>query len=52
VSGGPSPAAPPLWADVSTESTFGALSGSSAGKVAKKLRDDVEKLSSKKQTPD
>jgi hypothetical protein len=46
--GEPSPAAQPLWADVSTESTFGALTGSSAGKVAKKLRDDVEKLSSKK----
>jgi hypothetical protein len=48
VSGGPSPAAQPLWADVSTESTFGALAASSAGRVAKKRRDDVEKLSSKK----
>ena len=46
--GEPSPTAQPLWADVSTESTLGALSGSSAGKVAKKLRDDVEKLSSNK----
>lgn len=46
--GEPSPAGQPLWADVSTESTFGVLSGSSAGKVAKKLREDVEKLTNKK----
>jgi hypothetical protein len=46
--GEPSPAAEPLWADVSTESTFGVLSGSSAGKVANKLREDVEKLINKK----
>ena len=46
--GEPSPAAQPLWADISTESTLGVLSGSSAGKVARKLREDVEKLSNKK----
>ena len=46
--GEPSPVAQPLWADVSTESTFGVLSGSSAGKVAKKLREDIEKLIGKK----
>jgi len=43
--GEPEGIAQPLWVDISTESTFGALTGSSAGKVAKKFRADVEKLS-------
>jgi len=38
----------PLWAGISTESTFGALTGSSAGKVTSQLRDDIEKLNKKK----
>jgi len=46
--GEPSPAARPLWADISTESTFGVLSGGSAAKVANKLREDVEKFSKKR----
>ena len=36
--------ATPLWVDISTESTFGALTGSSARKVADKLRDYVQTL--------
>lgn len=46
--GDPPSSAQPLWAAVSTESTFGALTGSSAGKVASQWREDVEKLSKKK----
>lgn len=46
--GVPSPTSRPLWADVSTESTLGVFSGSSADRVVKKLRQDVEKLSNKR----
>jgi hypothetical protein len=34
-----------LWSDVSTESTFGVLTGSSARKVADKFRSDIDKRS-------